>query len=154
MRPIARSALLLLILLGTPCIQSAHAQQSIPAVGSEEDAKLIAKLVRSTLLALHHANVTGNFTVLHALGSPSFRDRNNPGSLYQSFAALRAQAIQLDDVAVLQPVLAPAPTIEGGKYLKVSGSFPTKPKAIGFELLFELVNKVGTVVGLSVWSID
>lgn len=154
MRCIARVALLLLILIGTPCIQSAHAQQSFSAVGSEEDAKLIAKLVRSTLLALHHANVTGNFTVLHALGSPSFRERNNPGSLYQSFAALRVQATQLDDVAVLQPVLAPAPTIEGGKYLKVSGSFPTKPKAVGFELLFELVNKVWMVVGLSVWSID
>ena len=150
----ARAALLVLILIGSPCIQIAHAQQSIPAVGSEEDARLIAKLVRSTLLALHHANVTGDFGVLYALGSPSFRERNNPGSLYQSFSALRAQAIQLDDVAVLQPALAPSPTIEGGRYLKVSGSFPTKPNALGFELIFELVNKVWMVVGLSVWSMD
>jgi len=152
MCPIARAGLLVLSLTGIPPLPNVVvAQQPVPAVASEEDARLVAKLVRSTLLALHHANVTGNFSVLRDLGSPSFRQRNNPGALYESFGAIRGLGIQFDDIAVLQPVFAQAPTIEGGKYLRVSGSFPTKPKAVTFELLFELVDRVWLIVGLSVW---
>jgi hypothetical protein len=129
------------------------AETTSVAVTSEEDAKLVAKLVRSTLLALHHANETGNFTVLHALGAPSFAQRNNPGSLYQSFELLRQAKIALDDVSILQPSFSTAPTVEANRYLKVIGTFATSPKHVGFELIYEVVDRVWKVVGLSVWVV-
>lgn len=126
------------------------AETTLVALTSEEDAKLGAKLVRSTLLALHHANETGNFTVVHSLGAPSFKQRNNPGTLYQSFELLRQAKIQLDDVAILQPVFEVTPTVEGNRYLKVSGILPTRPNNIGFELIYEVVDRVWLIVGMSV----
>ena len=34
-------------------------------------------LIRSTLLAANHANLTGNYTVLRELGTPDFQQTNN-----------------------------------------------------------------------------
>ena len=47
---------------------------------------MVATLIRSSLLALHHANVTGNYTVLRDLSAPSFRSRNTAADLSGSFA--------------------------------------------------------------------
>jgi hypothetical protein len=51
-------------------------------------------LVRSTLLALDQANKTGNYTVLHNLGSPAFQV-NTAAQLAEIFANERRQGIDL-----------------------------------------------------------
>lgn len=153
MRKVSALAAIVVALSLVSVPKQVMAETSSVALTSEDDAKLIAKLVRSTLLALHHANETGNFTVLHSLGAPSFKQRNNPGMLYQSFELLRQSRIQLDDVAILQPEFSVAPTVEGNRYLKVSGTLPTKPNHIGFELIYEVVDRVWLIVGMSVWVV-
>ena len=52
-------------------------------------------LIRSTRLSLNDAMETGNYTVLRDLATPSFREANSAGRLYQIFASLEAQHVSL-----------------------------------------------------------
>jgi hypothetical protein len=47
------------------------------------------------MLALHHADETGNYTVLRDLGAPGFQAANTASRLSEIFANLRAQRIDL-----------------------------------------------------------
>ncbi len=44
------------------------------------DPVVLAMLIKSTILALQHANQTGNYSVLRDLGTPLFRERLSGGS--------------------------------------------------------------------------
>src|SRR5262249_39590129 len=46
-------------------------------------------LVRSTLLTLNDANLSGNYTVLRDLAAPDFQARNTAADLGQTFSDLR-----------------------------------------------------------------
>lgn len=111
------------------------------AIGSRGDAGLIATLLRSTLLGLRHADLTGNHTVLRDLGSPSFRGWNTEGDLAAAFAELRAGDLDLETVAILTQRLTRPPTIEGNRMLAVGGTFDTMPVTVDFDLIFELMGR-------------
>lgn len=93
-------------------------------------------LIKSSLIALNQANQTGNYTVLHALGSDTMRRTTNPQSLAQSFAAFRQRQIDLSPAIYLNPQLSRQPTIEQGR-LHIVGFFPTTPLQINFDFWFE-----------------
>jgi hypothetical protein len=107
-------------------------------------------LVRSTLLALHHANTTGNYTVLRDLAAPGFRDANNAARLADIFANLRTQNVDLAGAAVLEPQLTILPRIEPNGMMRLAGFFPSIPVQINFELLFEAVDQQWRPFGISV----
>src|SRR5215813_12361296 len=52
-------------------------------------------LIRSTLLALDHANKTGNYTVLRDLGSLGWSQGNSDARLAEIFVGLRRDNIDL-----------------------------------------------------------
>ena len=106
-------------------------------------------LVRSTLLALHHANVTGNYTVLRDLGAPGFQAANSAARLGEVFARQRAQSLDLSGVAVLEPQLTVLPQIVEGGMMRMAGFFPSVPVQVNFELLFAPVNGQWRLFGLS-----
>lgn len=110
--------------------QPAPQQSQIP-----QAAGLIV-LIKSSLIALNHANQTGNYQVLYALGSDSLRTQTNPQNLAQSFAAFRERRIDLSPVIFLNPNLSRNAAIEGGR-LHLVGSFPTTPLQINFDFWFE-----------------
>jgi hypothetical protein len=93
-------------------------------------------LIRGALAAFDHANRTNNYTVLNALGSPSFRAGNLPEQLAKTFEPFRANKINLGSVMFLNPTLTQAPTITNGR-LRMVGTFPSTPLQIGFDLVFE-----------------
>ncbi len=70
-----------------------------------------AQLVWTTLIALDHANRTGNYSVLRDLAAPAFRDANNAARLAGIFAPLRARDIGLRRVVLASPVYAEPPKI-------------------------------------------
>jgi hypothetical protein len=107
-------------------------------------------LVRSTLLALHHANITGNYTVLRDLAAPGFRDANHAARLADIFSNLRAQAVDLAGAAVLDPQLTMLPRIAANGMMRLAGFFPSIPVQINFELLFEANNQQWKPFGISV----
>lgn len=124
------------------------------AVGSRDDADLIATLIRSNLIALHQANTTGNYSVLRDLGSESFRDQFNAAELAAIFKPLRDRMIDLQAVAILQPAISDQPILDENNIMRVAGTFPTRPTPIKFEFAFQVENKVWKVVGLSVDPIE
>lgn len=139
------------------------AKQNKPAAGSAESAapemvvpsaENIVVLIRSTLLSLNDAIRTGNFTVLRDLASPSFRDRNSAGRLYQIFAGLAEKRIDLSAAAIMVPKLARAPGIDANKRLHISGHFPAPPVQISFELIFEAVSSQWRLFGIAVRQVQ
>src|SRR5436190_13788083 len=46
-------------------------------------------LIRNTITALNHGNISGNYTVLRDLATEQFRQRNTAGDLASTFATLR-----------------------------------------------------------------
>jgi hypothetical protein len=98
-------------------------QLAVPAV---PDPLVLSKLLWSTMAAIDHANKTGNYTVLHALGSAAFRRNNSPASLANIFAGIRASRIDLADTFLLEPRLEFPPTIQAG-LLRMRGAFRMRP---------------------------
>jgi hypothetical protein len=134
-----------------------------PAAGSSAQAapemavpsaESVVILIRSTLLNLNDAMRTGNFTVLRDLASPSFRNRNNAGRLYQIFAGLAAKRIDLSAAAIMVPELAKVPSIDADKRLHISGRFPDKRLRIDFELTFEAVAGQWRLFGIAVRQVQ
>jgi hypothetical protein len=93
-------------------------------------------LIRSTLLAANHANLTGNYTVLRELGTPDFQQTNNSARLAEIFRDLRNKNIDLSPIAVLDAKLVRQPSINSNGQLRLSGFFPSRPEQVNFDLAF------------------
>jgi hypothetical protein len=108
----------------------------------------VLMLIRSTLLALDHANRTGNYTVLRDLGAPGFQV-NTAAKLAEIFAKQRGDKLDLSGVAVIDPQLSLLPQIEPNGLLHMAGFFPSVPSQVNFELMFAPVEGQWRVFGVS-----
>jgi hypothetical protein len=106
-------------------------------------------MIRSTLLALTQANSSNNYTVLNALGSPTFRNSNTPTRLAQVFESFRANNIDMAPLALVMPQATQPPRIENGR-LRMVGLFPTQPLSVKYDLMYEPVAGLWRLYGLSV----
>ena len=106
-------------------------------------------LVRSILLALDHANKTGNYTVLRDLGAPAFQV-NTAARLTEIFADQRREGLDLSGVAAIDPQLSLLPQIEANGMMQLAGFFPSIPKQVNFEMLFAPMDGQWRLFGLSV----
>ena len=111
-------------------LSMAQAQNKLPTERGLE------ALVKSSLLTFNDANVTGNYTVLHAKLSKPFRDQFPPEKLKQTFKSFADKDIDIDVIAAMKPSYDPAPMIDDNGKLIVKGSFPTEPARVIFELDF------------------
>jgi hypothetical protein len=118
------------------------------ANGVPDDFKL-AMLIRTSLIALNQANLTGNYTVLRDLGSPAFHAANDPARLAGLFANLRARKINLEPILVVEPKVA-EPFINERGMLRLKGFFPTQPEQVNFEFAFENVSGDWRIFGIVV----
>lgn len=109
---------------------AAQAQNKVPS-----DLALEA-LVKSSLLSLNDANVTGNYSVLHAKLSKPFREQFPPERLKETFREFSQSNADFDVIAAMKPAYAPPPVVDGDGKLVVKGSFPTEPSRLLFELEF------------------
>jgi hypothetical protein len=110
----------------------------------------LALLIKSTIMALQHANQTGNYSVLRDLGTPVFRERFDQAKLTAIFANLRSRGVNLSPVLMIMPNLTKQPELTPPNALRVVGNFPTQPLQIQYEFLFLLIDGVWRVEGLAV----
>jgi len=110
------------------------------------DAEKIVLLVRTTLITLNDALQTGNFTVLRDIAAPGFREVNTAGRLAQSFSDLTRKNIDLSAVTVITPQLTEPPSLDREKGMLRPG----EPVQINFELLYQAVDGLWRLFGLSV----
>ncbi len=128
-------------------VVSKREDQSGPQTAAQKQHQL---LIQSYLLALAQANLTGNFSVLHALGAPAFQKNNPPQKLSAIFAGLRQQKVDLTPLIFYKPVLKREPWRDDKGMLRLVGHYPTEPKQIDFDLTLQPVSGVWRLFGISV----
>lgn len=133
---------------------ASQAQQSGPASAAQtgmavpEQFKLDL-LVRTTIIAINQANITGNYTVFRDLTAPVFQVQNSPARLAEVFSTLRKRNLDLSPVVFFQPKFQRPPAIENG-LLRMTGFFATRPEQVNFDLAFQNVNGRWLLVGVSI----
>jgi hypothetical protein len=155
-RAAKRSARLLLgaLMACAVCIEAASAQTAQPATRVPmPDTTKITLLIQTHMAALGHGNLTGNYSVLHALGSPAFQGVNSPAKLAANFAVFRAQGIDISPTILLPPLLNAPPRLEAGNVLRVSGQYDTKPQRVVFEMAFQAVDNAWRLAGIAVSTV-
>ena len=114
-----------------------------------ETAQLVG-LIKSTIMALQHANQTGNYSVLRDLGTPVFRERFDQAQLTAVFYNLRSRGINFTPILFLPANLTKQPEMTEGNELHVVGDFQTQPLRIQYDLLFLQIDGVWRINGLAV----
>ena len=94
-------------------------------------------LIKTSLLTLSDAVLTGNYTVLHGKLSKPFRDQFRAERLRQVFKTFEDQKADFGIVAALPPIGTGETKIADGK-LMLRGYFDTKPSRLAYELDYVL----------------
>lgn len=144
-----------LALMGFP--QAAFAQASPPVSIQPPPSPMpvpneleLAKLIWSTMSAIDHANISGNYSVLRDLSAPSFQMANDPSRLSKIFESLRASNVDLSNTMLLAPTYSSAPTVMEPSILHVKGYFGLRPTAIGFDLFYQWLGGRWRLYGVSI----
>jgi hypothetical protein len=101
------------------------------------DSLELNKLVWSTMAAVHHANLAGNYSVLRDLAATGFQVVNDSASLGQTFLSLRQSGIDLSNTLLLTPTFSAPPKIVSPTVMQLRGFFGLRPTAIAFDLVYE-----------------
>lgn len=132
---IASAVVLITLSLLTPIPLQAQVKPG-PAISNDNDRQLVDSLVRSTIVAFNQANLTGNFSVLRALGSLEFQRVNTEQELASSFNEFRALNLDIGIVTLYEPVFTKKPMIDQNGLMQIQGYFPTQPIRIEFDLVY------------------
>ena len=118
--------------------------------GMQMSVLVLTVIIKDTIIALHHANMTGNYSVLRDMGTPVFRENFDQTALAGAFANLRARKIALSPAYYLSPNLTKAPELNKDSELVLVGFFPTQPMQIQFELRFMQLDGKWRLSGIGV----
>lgn len=109
---------------------AANGQNKVPA------ARPLEALVKSSLMTFNDANVTGNYTVLHAKISKPFAQKFPPEKLKEAFKEFHEKNIDIDVVSAMTPVYDEPPRVDDDGKLLLRGYFATEPARVKFEMDF------------------
>ncbi len=160
MNLLLRLVLVFAFILGA---QSATAdQQAKPAAASaapkpgqmQMSAVVLTVMIKDAIIALHHANQTGNYSVLRDMGTPILRENFDQTRLAAAFTNLRERKIDLSPAYFLSPNLTKPPELNKDNELVVAGFFPTQPLRVQFELRFMQLDGRWRLAGIGVDAIQ
>ena len=87
----------------------AVAEEKTPRRLTVPSDEALAIMIKTMLIAYNDANLTGNYTVLRDLASPSFREANSSASLAEIFKDMRQKKIDIAPIVLFQPKLVKKP---------------------------------------------
>lgn len=119
-------AIAIALLLGMP----AGATDRIPSPTTQE------VLIKTSLLTLNDAIVSGNYTVLHAKLAKPFREQFDPDRLKQAFKSFADQKIDMAAISAAPPVVTDDARIDDRGALLLRGRFDVDRSRLGYELDF------------------
>lgn len=99
-------------------------------------AELQEILIKTSLLTLNDANLTGNYTVLHAKLAKVFRDQITPDGLKKGFKPFADQKVDFGLISAKPSVASSESTIDMRSTLLLRGYFDTAPSRVTYELDF------------------
>ena len=141
----------MLVALASPAQAQSGAAAPPPVAAMPVPGDLeLAKLVWSTIVAIDHANQSGNYSVLRDISSPAFQIANDPSRLAQIFASLRENRIDLSNSLLLAPVYNGPAQVGAGNVLRVRGSFGLRPTAVAFDFEFQWYNGKWRLFGVAI----
>lgn len=120
------------LLLAAP----AQAVEAAPVESKVPSPLLQEILIKTSLLTLNDANVTGNYTVLHAKLAKPFRDQFSPERLKQAFKPFADQKTDWGLIVTKPPVPTADAVIDKRGALALRGYFDTSPSRVTYELDF------------------
>jgi hypothetical protein len=106
-------------------------------------------MLRSTLLALDHANQTGNYTVFRDMAAPGFQLSNTAAKLGDVFRQHREQRVDMSPVALVTPQLVAGPALDQNGMLRMAGVFPMQPVQINFDVIYQQVDGRWRLFGIT-----
>ena len=114
------------------------------------DADNILVLIRTSLLTLNDAVLTGNFTVFRDKMAPSARAELSAGRLFKAFEHLSSRRVNMSGLALLAPELKEPPALGADGRLNLKGVFKNEPVGIAFHLIYEVAGAEWMLRGISV----
>ena len=114
-----------------PTVQPPLAVQPVP------DQLELSKLIWSTILAVEHANRSGNYSVLRDMSAQGFQINNNAAALGQIFAGIRNSGTDLSNALLVPPTYIEAPRQVSPEVIEVKGLFQLRPTSIYFDLFYQ-----------------
>lgn len=119
-------ALALALLFAMP----AGAAETVPSPAKQEI------LIKTSLLTLNDAIVSGNFTVLHAKLAKPFREQFEPEQLKQAFKSFTDQKIDMAAISAEAPVATDDAQIDDRGALLLRGRFDVGRSRVAYALDF------------------
>lgn len=150
---LTRFLLSLALGIGLPASLPAQAPAARPPAPSSvpvPDDLQLSKLVWSTLVAVDHGNLAGNYSVLRDLAAPGFQINNDAAKLGEIFASLRAQNIDLSNCLLLTPTFTRTPALVQPGVLRLQGYFGLRPTAIEFDLYYQWIQGRWRLFGVAI----
>lgn len=127
--PIARAVITVAAVALLQDGSAAQAPRAVPDYSGQ------VMLIKNTVTAVNHGNLTGNYTVLRDLGSERFRQQHTAAALAATFAGLQKQKLDLSPTLVIDPQFSQF--LLQDQRLQLVGHFPTRPLAVRFSLMFQ-----------------
>ena len=128
--PIVAFLGVLLVAAQAPKAAAAPVESKVPSALAQEI------LIKTALLTLNDANLTGNYAVLHAKLAKPFREQFTPEKLKQAFKPFADQKIDLQMIAAKTPVATADAMIDQRGALLLRGYFDTAPNRVTYDLAF------------------
>ena len=107
-------------------------------------------LIKTALLSLNDANVTGNYAVFHAKLSKPLRDQFPPEKFAEIFKDFRDKHIDYDIVAAKTPIPDEPPKVDGNGKLALKGHFDVGVSNVNYDLAFIMSDNEWKLIAISV----
>lgn len=125
-----------LLLSAMPAALSAQSQSGPAGAPGVPPKPQLDIMIKSALAAFNHANITGEYVVLHKLGAPEFQRDVPAQRLFDVFKEFREKNIEIGFVLLHSPMLTEEPKIGSNGWLRLVGRFDTRPQRVNFRLQF------------------
>ena len=106
--------------------------------------------VKTTLMTFNDANLTGNYTVMHARSAKPFRDQLSPEKLADSFKTFRDRKINLASIVADDIDSAKDPKINSDGVLQLQGRFKDDDKRVRYDLKYVYEEGAWKMLGINV----
>ena len=126
----ALAALVSAVMLALPAWGAARVESKVPSALIQE------VMIKTYLLTLNDANITGNYTVLQARLAKPFREQFDAARLKKIFESFHDKKIDFGVIATKTPVASEQTKIDDRGALIMRGYFDTTPARLLYELDF------------------
>ena len=132
----ATAAIALVVAIsGSP--RSADFAAPPPSKLQGDSSRLAFFLTRTLFSAIIQGQLTGNYTVLRDLGTPTFQSTNTAADLSAVFVELENDESDLSETVFLDPEITDVDFFKDRRQIRIRGDYRVRGEKVEFELVYE-----------------